>query len=65
MKTITPKIPDPPMVDSVIAEVRRVKTDLAAQFDFNISAMLEDARARQSESGHDVVDRSMLAELKR
>ena len=58
MSTTTPKIHKPPMTDSVIAEVRRVKTELAKRFDFDVSAMLRDARIRQSQSGHKVVDRS-------
>ena len=58
MSTTTPKTPKPQMTDSVIAEVRRVKTELAKRFDFDVSAMLRDARIRQSQSGHKVVDRS-------
>ena len=61
MSTMTPKIHKPRMPDSVIAEVRRVKTELAKRFDFDVSAMLRDARIRQSQSGHKVVDRSNVA----
>ena len=61
MSTMTPKIHKPRMTDSVIAEVRRVKTELAKRFDFDVSAMLRDARIRQSQSGHKVVDRSNVA----
>jgi hypothetical protein len=39
----------------VIAEVRRVKDELAKRFNYDLAAMLRDARARQGKSGHKVV----------
>lgn len=46
-------------IDSVMAEVHRVKFELSARFNHDISAMVRDARARQAASGHKVVDRSL------
>ena len=48
----------PKGTDSVIAEVRRVKTELAKRFNYDLGAMLRDARARQSTSGHKVATKS-------
>ena len=61
MTTTTPKINPPKATDSVIAEVRRVKDELAKRFNYNLAAMLRDARARQSKSGHKVVTKSAAA----
>jgi len=47
--------------DSVMAEVRRAKTKLLERYNFDLDAMARDARARQSQSGHEVVDRSIVA----
>jgi hypothetical protein len=58
MTTITQKIYTPKTTDSVIAEVRRVKAELAKRFDYDVAAIARDARARQSSSGHKVVNRS-------
>ena len=42
----------------MIAEVRRVKDELAKRFNYDLAAMLRDARARQGKSGHKVVTKS-------
>ena len=55
-KTKTQKTPD-----SVVAEVRRTKVKLLERFNYDLDEMARDARARQSQSGHDVVDRSTVA----
>ena len=55
MTTTTPKTNPPKASDSVIAEVRRVKDELAKRFNYDLAAMLRDARARQSKSGHKVI----------
>jgi hypothetical protein len=39
----------------VIAEVRRAKTELLERFNYDLAAMAQDARARQSKSGHKVI----------
>jgi len=41
-----------------MAEVRRVKIELAGRFNYDLVAMLRDARARQSKSGHKIVIKS-------
>lgn len=46
------------LIDSVMAEVRRAKEELAKRFNYDIAAMVKDARERQGKSGHRVVDRS-------
>ena len=51
MKTILPDTE----CDEVILEVRRVKEELARKFNFNVKAMVEDARKRQGVSGQKVV----------
>ena len=55
MTTTTPKTNPAKATDSVIAEVRRVKDELAKRFNYDLAAMLRDARARQIKSGHKVV----------
>ena len=57
MKTTTPNNLEKP-IDTVMAEVHRVKEELAKRFNYDLSAMLRDARARQGSSGHRVVDLS-------
>ena len=62
-----PMTPAPPTTskrkttDSVIAEVRRTKVKLLERFNYDLEAMARDVRARQSQSGHEVVDRSTVA----
>lgn len=46
--------------DSIIAEVRRTKVKLVERFNYDLDAMAHDARARQSQSGHEVVDKSKV-----
>ena len=58
MTTTTPKTNRPKVTDSVIEEVHRVKDELAKRFNYDLVAMLRDARARQSKSGHKVVTKS-------
>jgi hypothetical protein len=41
--------------DPIVDEVRRVREDLAAKYDFNIKAILAATRKRQSRSRHKVV----------
>jgi hypothetical protein len=47
--------------ESVVNEVRRAKVKLLERFQYDLDAMARDARARQSHSGHPVVDRSSSA----
>ena len=58
MKTTTPKTNRPKAIDSVIAEVRRVKVELLQRYNYDLAAMARDARARQSQSGQKVVTKS-------
>ncbi len=58
MTTTTLKTNGPMETDSVIVEVRRVKSELAKRFNYDLAAMLRDARARQRKSGHKVVTKS-------
>ena len=44
--------------DPIVAEVRRVREDLAAQFNYDLSAIIDNARRRTEElarAGHNVV----------
>ena len=61
MTTTTPKTNNRKTSDSVIAEVRRAKVKLLEHFKYDLDAMVRDARARQNQSGHEVVDRSTVA----
>jgi len=61
MTTTTPKTENRKTSDSVIAEVRRAKVKLLERFNYDLDAMVRDARARQNQSGHQVVDRSTVA----
>ena len=61
MTTTTLKTKTQKETDSVIAEVRRTKVKLLERFNYDLEAMARDARARQSQSGHEVVDRSTVA----
>ena len=61
MTTTTLKTKKQKATDSVIAEVRRTKVKLLERFNYDLEAMARDARARQSQSGHEVVDRSTVA----
>ena len=61
MTTTTLKTKKQKETDSVIAEVRRTKVKLLERFNYDLEAMARDARARQNQSGHKVVDRSTVA----
>lgn len=61
MTPATPKTSKRKTTDSVIAEVRRTKVKLLERFNYDLEAMARDARGRQSQSGHEVVDRSTVA----
>jgi hypothetical protein len=41
--------------DPIVAEVRKVKEQLAAKFNFNIEAMLRDVQKREKTSGHKLI----------
>ena len=41
--------------DEIVEEVRRVREELAAKFDHNITAIVENARRNQAASGRTVV----------
>ena len=41
--------------DTVISEVRRVKTELLERCHYDLAVMAREARARQAKSGHRVV----------
>lgn len=58
MTTTTPNARNRQRPDSVITEVRRAKVELLKRYNYDLTAMARDARARQSQSGHEVVDKS-------
>ena len=41
--------------DELVEEVRRVRQEQAAKWNFDLKALLADARKRQAQSGHKVV----------
>jgi len=51
----TPKTNHPRVTDTVIAEVRGVKEALLKRYNYDLAAMVRDARVRQSQSDHLVV----------
>ena len=55
METTIPKTDYPKATDSVLSELRRVKTKLLERFDYDLAAMARDARARQGKSGHRII----------
>ena len=59
MKTASPKTTRPMPIDPVIAEVRRAKVELLERFNYDLAAMAQDARDRQSKSGHRVVTKAI------
>lgn len=59
--TTTPKTKTQKTPDSVVAQVRHTKVKLLERFNYDLDAMARDARARQGQSGHEVVDRSTVA----
>ena len=42
-------------IDTIVAEVRQAREALASQFNYDLQAMIEDARARQKTGGRKVV----------
>jgi hypothetical protein len=42
-------------VDSIVAEVRRAREELASQFNYDLHAMIQNARERQKRGGRKVV----------
>lgn len=44
--------------DPVVEEIRRIRDEQAAKFDYNIEKILEDARGREEKSGRTVVNLS-------
>jgi hypothetical protein len=42
-------------VDSIIAEVRHVRDELAQRFNYDLQAIIQDARERQMAGGRNVV----------
>jgi hypothetical protein len=41
--------------DPIVAEVRRIREDLSAKFNFDVSAIFADIRARQARAGDRLV----------
>ncbi len=41
--------------DEIVSQVRQVREEYAARFNYDIAAMVRDAQARQFDSGHEVV----------
>jgi hypothetical protein len=58
MTTTIPKTKARKIPDSVVAEVRRTKVKLLERYNYDLDEMALDARSRQSQSGHEIVDRS-------
>ena len=44
-------------LDPVLAQVRKVREEYAAQFKGNVRAMMDDIRQRQKESGYSTIAR--------
>ena len=44
-----------PWEDPIVADVRRIREDLSAKFDFNLAAIFADLRAPQSGAGDRLV----------
>ena len=44
--------------DPIVADVRRVREQLAAQFDFDVKAIFADIRSRQAALGRRLVSRT-------
>ncbi len=44
------------MKDPIIEEIRKVREEIAAEFDYDIRRIMEHSRRHQFTSGHDVVD---------
>jgi hypothetical protein len=48
-------IPEVHSTDVVLEEVRRIKEELAAKFDYDVDRILQDAREKQEKSGRRIV----------
>ncbi len=48
-------IPESQTTDVVLEEVRRIKDELAKEFDYDVDRILADAREKQNQSGHRLV----------
>ena len=44
-----------PWRDPIVEEIRKIREEHAARFNYNVRAIVEDARRRQQEGGHKVV----------
>lgn len=49
---------DKPGDDPIMAEIRRAREELAARFDYDLHAICEDARRRETTSGRQYVSLS-------
>ncbi len=49
--------------DPVVAEVRRVREQLSAKFDFDVDAIFADIQRRQAEVGHRLVPQKKILGL--
>ena len=43
------------MNDPIVEEIHKIRAEYAAEFDYDVDAMFEDLRRKQSESSHKVV----------
>lgn len=41
--------------DPIVEEIHQIRREQAAQFDFDLKRILEDARERQERSGHEII----------
>ena len=48
-------MPEQEWQDPIVEEVRKVREEHAARFDYDLKAIAEDLRRRQAKSGHQVV----------
>ena len=48
-------MPEPEWHDPIVEEVRKVRQEHAARFNYDLRAIFEDIRRRQVQSGHPVV----------
>jgi hypothetical protein len=51
--------------DPIVDEVDAIKEQIAAEFDFDVRKIIEDAIRRQSADGHPLITRGQLQERKR
>ena len=50
--------------DPIVADVRRIREELSARFDFDVTAILDDIRARQTALGSRLVRSKRTPEAK-